>query len=211
MYEQCFTAALWVQRSTEPVRSETARPPSARQDPRAMLALPGEADGRSRCGIRCGPPFPDLDRQAGDEASVPADGSRGCRRPPPPRSSQKLLNYSQGFVREEMKLDVVPDGSPAVEVDGAVWCVRAVAAHEGTRTGFGRGSGRFLQNQIGNPVAYNYGRPAANYRDRFENATNAILGEHFELVSCTFETDKVVSLPDSGRRLANHPRTPTWC
>jgi hypothetical protein len=40
---------------------------------------------------------------------------------------------------------------------------------------------------------YNYGRPTADYRDRFQTAATEALKEHFEVLSVTFETDKVHS------------------
>src|SRR5262249_32493717 len=58
------------------------------------------------------------------------------------------------------------------------------------------GFGRYLQNQNSMPYAYNYGRPNADYRDRFEAAARAALKEHFEVISVTFQDDKVTSLAD---------------
>jgi hypothetical protein len=59
------------------------------------------------------------------------------------------------------------------------------------------GFGRYLQNQNSSGYySYNYGRPTADYRDRFETAARAALKEHFEVLSVTFQDDKVHSRAD---------------
>jgi hypothetical protein len=55
------------------------------------------------------------------------------------------------------------------------------------------GFGRYLQNQNSMSYSYNYGRPTADYRDRFETAARAALKEGFEVVSVTFQDEKVTS------------------
>ena len=58
------------------------------------------------------------------------------------------------------------------------------------------GFGKYLQNQnAGNNFYYNYGRPLENYRDKFQEAASKALQEHFEVLSVTFETEKVTSHP----------------
>src|SRR5262249_26887849 len=52
---------------------------------------------------------------------------------------------------------------------------------------------RYLQNQNSLMFSYNYGRPTADYRDRFENAAKEALKEHFEVISVTFQTESVHS------------------
>src|SRR5262249_11193991 len=41
--------------------------------------------------------------------------------------------------------------------------------------------------------SYNYGRPTVDYRDKFQAAATEALKEHFEVLSVTFETEKVQS------------------
>src|SRR5262249_57149633 len=56
------------------------------------------------------------------------------------------------------------------------------------------GFSRYLQNQNATRAySFNYGRPTADYRDRFQTAATEALKEHFEVLSVTFETDKVHS------------------
>lgn len=56
------------------------------------------------------------------------------------------------------------------------------------------GFGRYLQNQnTSTYFSWNYGRPTADYRDRFTETVKNALKEHFEVLSVTFETDKVRS------------------
>lgn len=53
---------------------------------------------------------------------------------------------------------------------------------------------RYLQNQNNTTsYSYNFGRPTEDYRDKFEEAARAALGEHFEIISVTFHTDKIES------------------
>ena len=46
--------------------------------------------------------------------------------------------------------------------------------------------------------AYNYGRPLENYRDKFQDAAKQALEEHFEILSVTFQDDKVNSRASVG-------------
>jgi hypothetical protein len=59
------------------------------------------------------------------------------------------------------------------------------------------GFGRYLQNQNTNTMfSWNYGRPTTDYRDRFQTTATEALKEHFDVLSVTFETDKVHSRAD---------------
>src|SRR5207253_9637820 len=51
--------------------------------------------------------------------------------------------------------------------------------------------------------SYNYGRPTADYRDRFETTVKDALKEQFDVISVTFETENVHSRahPEFGWRL----------
>jgi hypothetical protein len=56
------------------------------------------------------------------------------------------------------------------------------------------GFSRYLQNQNqGTSFYYNYGRPLENYRDKFEEAARAALGEQFDILSVTFQAEDVNS------------------
>ncbi len=108
--------------------------------------------------------------------------------------AKKVFDYYRDLVTE-IKLEAVVDG-----------------ANGSTRVGHGQpfglfvnlvhtrdieresgGFGRYLQNQNSMMYAYNYGRPTADYRDRFESAARAALKEQFEVVSVTFQDEKVHS------------------
>jgi hypothetical protein len=60
------------------------------------------------------------------------------------------------------------------------------------------GFGRYLQNQQNsNTYYYNYGRPLANYRDKFSEAAKNALQEHFDVLSVTFQAEDVHSRADA--------------
>ncbi len=65
------------------------------------------------------------------------------------------------------------------------------------------GFAKYLQNQNSMLYSYNYGRPIENYRDKFNDTVEAALGEHFEVLSVTFQHDSIQSraLPEPGWRL----------
>ncbi len=51
-----------------------------------------------------------------------------------------------------------------------------------------------MQNQNANLYfSYNYGRPTENYREKFQDIVKQALDEHFEVLSVTFQDDKVNS------------------
>jgi hypothetical protein len=105
--------------------------------------------------------------------------------------AHKVFDYYKDLVRE-IKLDVVLDGPDRVghkEPFGAYVLLRHTREIERESGGFSR----YLQNQNGMLFAYNYGRPTADYRDKFQAAATEALKEHFEVLSVTFETDKVNS------------------
>lgn len=193
VYEQWFAAALGatdMQNLTEAKLPDLNQPKKIRA---AMLALPGEAGERHVADFAASL-YPRI--MAVKPALKPRYlrmGAEVVDNHPRLGPAKKLLAYYKDLSKE-MRLDVSLDGTPAVgsmEPFGVFVQLKHTKELEQGSGGFGR----FLQNQVGNAMAYNYGRPAANYRDRFENAMNAALAEHFEVVSCTFETDKVVSRP----------------
>lgn len=193
VYEQWFNAALGasdLQGLTEAKLPDLRQPAKIRA---AMLALPGEA-GERHVAEFAAALYPRL--AAVKPAMKPRFLKMGADvvdNHPRLGPAKKLLSYYKDLAKE-VKLEVALDGATGVgsmEPFGVFVMLRHTRELEQGSGGFGR----FLQNQIGNPMAYNYGRPQTNYRDRFENAMSAAVSEHFEVVSCTFESDKVVSRP----------------
>lgn len=105
--------------------------------------------------------------------------------------AKKVFDYYKDLVTE-IKLDAVVDGSSRVghgRPFGLFVNIRHTRDIERESGGFGR----YLQNQNSMSYSYNYGRPTADYRDRFEAAARAALKEQFEVVSVTFQDEKVHS------------------
>jgi hypothetical protein len=105
--------------------------------------------------------------------------------------ARKVYDYYKDLVGE-IKLDAVVDGSTTVghgQPFGLFVNLRHTRDIERESGGFGR----YLQNQNSLMYSYNYGRPTADYRDRFENAAKEALKEHFDIVSVTFESENVHS------------------
>jgi hypothetical protein len=105
--------------------------------------------------------------------------------------AKKLFDYYKDLV-QEIKLDVVVDGSTRVghtEPFGIFVNIRHTREIERESGGFGR----YLQNQSGYRFYYNYGRPTTDYKDRFEVAARAALKEQYEVISVTFQDEKVNS------------------
>ncbi len=104
-----------------------------------------------------------------------------------------MFDYYKDLVTE-IKLDAQLDGPAEVGVDkpfGLLVQIRHTREIERESGGFGR----YLQNQNtgGNYFFYNYGRPLENYRDKFQKAATDALSENFEVISVTFEDEKVNS------------------
>lgn len=112
-----------------------------------------------------------------------------------PNEAKQVYNYYKDLV-SEIKLDTKLDGPSVVghkEPFGVFVFLRHTRDIERESGGFGR----YLQNQNSNMYfSWNYGRPTADYRDRFQTAATEVLKEHFEVLSVTFETDKVHSRAD---------------
>jgi hypothetical protein len=115
--------------------------------------------------------------------------------------ARKVFDYYKDLVTE-IKLDVAVDGSDAVgnnQPFGLFVNLRHTREIERESGGFGR----YLQNQnSGRYFSYNYGRPTTDYRDKFTSIVNEALKEQFEVLSITFQSDKVNSraLPEYGWR-----------
>lgn len=106
--------------------------------------------------------------------------------------ARKVYDYYRDLVTE-IKLDVIVDGSDKVghkEPFGVFVNLRHSREIEREAGGFGK----YLQNQnSGNMFFYNFGRPITDYRDRFQAATNEALKEQFDVISITYQSDKVHS------------------
>ena len=116
--------------------------------------------------------------------------------------ARKVYDYYKDL-NKEIQLEAVVDGPTSIDPSqpfGVYVNIRHTREIERESGGFGR----YLQNQNqGSYFYYNYGRPLENYRDKFQEATTKALQEHFEVLSVTFETEKVTSspLPEAGWRV----------
>ncbi|MGL4551251.1 MAG: hypothetical protein ACRC33_08685, partial [Gemmataceae bacterium] len=106
--------------------------------------------------------------------------------------AKKVFDYYNDLTGE-IKLEAKIDGPAAVghkQPFGVYVSLRHTRDIEREAGGFGR----YLQNQnTGTGFSWNYGRPTADYRDRFQTAATEAMKEHFDVLSVTFETDKVTS------------------
>jgi hypothetical protein len=106
--------------------------------------------------------------------------------------ARKVFDYYKDLVTE-IKLETAIDGSDVVghnQPFGVFVNIRHTREIERESGGFGR----YLQNQNANMYfSYNYGRPTENYREKFQDIVKQSLDEHFEVLSVTFQDDKVNS------------------
>jgi hypothetical protein len=105
--------------------------------------------------------------------------------------ARKVYDYYHDLV-SEIKLDAIVDG-PAAVGHGQAFGVFVNIRHTRDIERESGGFGRYLVNQNSLMFSYNYGRPTADYRDRFETAVKEALKEHFEVVSVTFQSENVHS------------------
>jgi hypothetical protein len=105
--------------------------------------------------------------------------------------ARKVYDYYHDLV-SEIKLDAMVDG-PAAVGHGQAFGVFVNIRHTRDIERESGGFGRYLVNQNSLMFSYNYGRPTADYRDRFETAVKEALKEHFEVVSVTFQSENVHS------------------
>lgn len=193
VFETWFAAALGTSDLHRLAEDKPTDPRQAAAIRAALLALPGEAAerhvGRFAAGLVARLPMirPAMKyRYLRLGAEVAAGHPRAGE-------ARRLLEYYEDLTRE-VKLEAAVDGPTAVgsgQPFGVFVSLRHTKEIERESGGFGR----YLQNQVGVAGSFNLGRPSANYRDRFQAAATAALEEHFEILSCTFETDKVVSRP----------------
>lgn len=166
-----------------------AQPPLIRE---AILALPGESAERHMAKFAndlfvrmsgVGPAVKHRYLKAGFE--IVGDHKQA-------HEARKVYDYYQDLVTE-LKLDAAVDGSDVVGAGrpfGLFVNLRHTREIERESGGFGR----YLQNQNNAGMFYyNYGRPLENYRDKFEEAAREALQEHFEVLSVTFQDEKVNS------------------
>ncbi len=117
------------------------------------------------------------------------------------REAHKVYDYYKDLVTE-IRLETKVDGSDVVghtKPFGLFVNLRHTREIERESGGFSR----YLQNQnTGTRYYYNYGRPLEDYRDKFDEVVRKALSEHFEVLSVTFESEKVNSraLPEYGWR-----------
>ncbi|QJW94830.1 hypothetical protein [Frigoriglobus tundricola] len=105
--------------------------------------------------------------------------------------AKKVFDYYKDLVTE-IRLEAAIDGSSRVGA-GRPFGLFVNIKHTRDIERESGGFGRYLQNQNSMAYAYNYGRPTADYRDRFETAARTALKEHFEVVSVSFQDEKVTS------------------
>jgi hypothetical protein len=192
VYQQWFYASLG---ACDLAQVDDEKLPDPRQAPlvrKAILALPGEIAERH------------MDKMANSlftnmSAVKPAAKHRYLKHGfeiigdnKQATEAKKVYDYYKDLITE-IKLDVILDGSDKVghqQAFGVFVNLRHTREIERESNGFGR----FLQNQNnGQYFAYNYGRPTTDYRDRFQAAATEALKEQFEILSFTFQTDKVHS------------------
>ncbi|MBI1323458.1 hypothetical protein GC170_09765 [bacterium] len=108
--------------------------------------------------------------------------------------ARKVYDYYKDLNRE-IRLESVVDGPTSID-PGQPFGVYVNIRHTREIERESGGFARYLQNQNqGSYFYYNYGRPLENYRDKFQEAATRALQEHFEVLSVTFETEKVASMP----------------
>ncbi|MEQ8768145.1 MAG: hypothetical protein RL885_29850 [Planctomycetota bacterium] len=119
---------------------------------------------------------------------------------PQATEARKVFEYYRDLVTE-IRLEARIDGSDVVGQEPFGVFVNLVHTREIERES--GGFGRYLQNQNNAYSSYNYGRPTENYRDKFEESSRQALVDHFEVLSITFQDDKVNSraLPEYGWRM----------
>ena len=105
--------------------------------------------------------------------------------------AKKVWDYYQDLVRE-LKLETVVEGSTQVGTEP--FGVRVDIVHSPELERESGGFQKYATNQNNAAYAYNYGRPTENYRDKFHDAAIAALRENFEILSVTFNSEKMDSL-----------------
>ena len=100
--------------------------------------------------------------------------------------ARNLYDYYRDLV-SEIKLQVEVDGDADVghsQPFGVFVSILHTVEIERESGGFGK----YVQNQNNMMYAFNYGRPTENYRDKFNDSIDQALGEHYEVLSVTFQS-----------------------
>ena len=189
VYLQWFYASLGAS-DLEAVKFEY--PEAPKQVPlirEALLSLPGEsgkkhlADFANALSTRMSAVQPELKhRYLGAGLQITGDHERA-------RAARELFDYYNDLVTE-VQLVTRLDGPD--QVGTAPFGVFVEIRHTKQIEREGGGFQKYLQNQQGGNF-YNFGRPPENYREKFEEAARQAVQESFDLVSCTFHTDKIKS------------------
>jgi len=106
--------------------------------------------------------------------------------------ARKLFDYYKDLITE-VKLSTEIDGGDSTVGHGEPFGVFVHLLHTRDIERESGGFSRYLQNQNSLRWSYNYGRPTADYRDRFETSVKEALKEQFDVISVTFESEKVHS------------------
>ncbi len=180
----CDLAAIGEKNQPDPRQPDLIR--------RAILALPGAAAGRhmdkfaNALFTRMSALSPAIKfryLKAGFE--VVGDNEQASE-------AKKVYDYYKDLVTE-IKLEATVDGSVEVGT-GQPFGLFVNLKHTREIERESGGFGRYLQNQnTGNNFSYNYGRPLENYRDKFQDVVKQAFEEQFEILSVTFQDDKVNS------------------
>ena len=192
VFEYWFYAGLGacdLQHITEETLADNRQPPLIRQ---ALESLKGEERRAAHGQVRQRPLHPAQWRQAVDQVQVSEGGLRHRRRPSPGPRRPQGVRLLQGPGHRDQARDQV-DGSDVVGHEkpfGVFVNLRHTREIERESGGFGR----YLQNQNNQGYYYyNFGRPLENYRDKFQEIVKQALQEQFEVVSVTFQDEKVNS------------------
>ena len=192
VYELWFSAGLGacdLQHITEETLGDDRQPPLIRQ---SLESLKGEVREQhmnkfaNALFIQLNAVKPSVKvRYLKGGFEIVGDNPRGARRPQGVRLLQRPCHRDQarGGGRRQRR-------GRARE---ALWRLRQSPPHQGDR-GESGGFGRYLQNQNNSGYYYyNFGRPLENYRDKFQEIVKQALQEQFEVISVTFQDEKVNS------------------
>lgn len=97
-----------------------------------------------------------------------------------------LYDYYSDLV-SELKLVAEIDGSHEIGSDQP-FGVYVNLLHTKEMERESGGFGKYVQNQNSMMYSYNYGRPTEDYRDKFSDAVDQALNDHFEVQSITFQS-----------------------
>ena len=106
------------------------------------------------------------------------------------KEAKKVYDYYADLV-SEIRLNVHVDGGAVVGTEPFGLFVDIEHTREIERES--GGFRRYLQNQNAGRSTYNYGRPTEDYLDKFEETARQALGEHFDVLSVTFQEEDVNS------------------